>query len=386
MFYLVKPKTQVKTNYKTALILSFAVSLLLNAIFVVSFFYGKEMPTTGSRHFLPSFDSNVVIVQFLANFVLAFILYIINFNILKLKIQFKAQLLTIVLTTAVLTFFLSSFLSEIQIEFTQPRSVDIKEISRYSGAERLERPERERSENFERPERTERRIIGLKRGWLTRDYVIALVVLLSTQLIFLSQKQQKTRLENEALHSEYMRSRYEALKSQVDPHFLFNSLNTLNSLIKVDSDKAQEYVQQLSYVFRYTLQNKEIIPLIEEINYTKAYCHLMQIRYGNNLNFEFNIDESFYDYLIIPLSLQTLVENAIKHNVVSNRQPLTVKIEEENESIRVSNPIQLKKEKESGEGIGLINLAERYRLMWKKEIVTNKSDDKFEVIVPLTKA
>jgi LytS/YehU family sensor histidine kinase len=221
------------------------------------------------------------------------------------------------------------------------------------------------------------------RGELSRDYMIALVVILSSQLIYITQKQQKTSLENEALHTEYMRSRYEALKNQVDPHFLFNSLNTLNSLIKVNADKAQEYVQQLSYVFRYTLQNAEVITLREELQFTKAYCHLMKIRYGNNLRFEYNVDDKLSDYLIIPLSLQTLVENAIKHNVVSNKQPLTVKIEGDDESIKVSNPIQLKKEAESGEKIGLVNLAERYKLMWKKEITASKTDDTFEVTVPL---
>jgi LytS/YehU family sensor histidine kinase len=215
--------------------------------------------------------------------------------------------------------------------------------------------------------------------------MVALVVILSSLLIHISQKQQKTSLENEALHTEYMRSRYEALKNQVDPHFLFNSLNTLNSLIKIDADKAQEYVQQLSYVFRYTLQNAEVISLNEELKFTKAYCHLMKIRYGNNLNFEYNIDENLYDYLIIPLSLQTLVENAIKHNVVSNKQPLKVKIEGIGESVKVSNPIRLKKEVESGERIGLVNLAERYKLMWKKEIIAVKTDDTFEVTVPLMK-
>jgi LytS/YehU family sensor histidine kinase len=215
--------------------------------------------------------------------------------------------------------------------------------------------------------------------------MIALIVIISSQLIYITQKQQKTSLENESLHAGYMRSRYEALKNQVDPHFLFNSLNTLNSLIKIDADKAQEYVQQLSYVFRYTLQNAEIISLSEELKFTKAYCHLMKIRYGANLNFEYDIDEKLYDYLIIPLSLQTLVENAIKHNVASNKQPLKVKIEGEGESIKVSNPIQLKKEVESGERIGLANLAERYKLMWKTEIITVKTANMFEVIVPLMK-
>jgi LytS/YehU family sensor histidine kinase len=216
--------------------------------------------------------------------------------------------------------------------------------------------------------------------------MVTLIVIISSQLIYITQKQQKISLENEALHAEYMRSRYEALKNQVDPHFLFNSLNTLNSLIKIDAYKAQEYVQQLSYVFRYTLQNAEIISVNEELKFTKAYCHLMKIRYGNNLDFEYDIDAKLYDYQIIPLSLQTLVENAIKHNVVSNKQPLKVKIEGYGESIKVSNPVQLKKEIESGEKIGLANLAERYKLMWKKEIITVKTDDTFEVTVPLTKS
>jgi LytS/YehU family sensor histidine kinase len=112
----------------------------------------------------------------------------------------------------------------------------------------------------------------------------------------------------------------------------------------------------------------------------------MKIRYGNNLVFEYNIDEKLCDYLIIPLSLQTLVENAIKHNVVSNKQPLKIKIEGKGESVKISNPIQLKKEVETGERIGLVNLAERYKLMWKKEIVTLKTADTFEVTVPLMKS
>jgi LytS/YehU family sensor histidine kinase len=220
---------------------------------------------------------------------------------------------------------------------------------------------------------------------LSRNYMVALIVIISSQLIYITQKQQQISLENETLHTEYMRSRYEALKNQVDPHFLFNSLNTLNSLIKVDADKAQDYVQQLSYVFRYTLQNAEVISLREELKFTKAYCHLMKIRYGNSLEFEYRIDEHLYDYLIIPLSLQTLVENAIKHNVVSARQPLTVKIEGVGESIKVSNIIRLKKESESGERIGLANLGERYKLMWQKEIITVRTGNTFEVTVPLMK-
>jgi LytS/YehU family sensor histidine kinase len=221
-------------------------------------------------------------------------------------------------------------------------------------------------------------------GGLFRDYFIAVVVILSSQLIYLSNKQQRTVLENEMLQAEYMKTRFMALKNQVDPHFLFNSLNTLSSLIKTDADKAQEYVQQLSYVFRYTLQNKEINTLEEELKFTLAYCHLMQIRYGDNLQIVQKVDAAYAARSIVPLSLQILVENAIKHNVVSNKQPLSITFStSENETVTVSNPFQPKKDAESGESIGLSNLAERYRLLWNREIAIRNDGNVFEVEIPL---
>ncbi|MDR0725266.1 MAG: histidine kinase [Prevotellaceae bacterium] len=344
----------MKTNYKTALVLSIAMSLLVNAIFVMSFFYEREIPRGAILQHVPKFEFSRTIANIISQFIFTFALFVLVFNIFKIRLSEKIRLLIVIVTTFVVVYFLSISISEIQLD-----------IFNYENRPRFRK--------------------GYVRGELFRNYMIALIVIISSQLIYITQKQQKTSFENESLRAEYMRSRYEALKNQVDPHFLFNSLNTLNSLIKIDADKAQEYVQQLSYVFRYTLQNAEIISLSEELKFTKAYCHLMKIRYGNNLDFEYVIDEKLYDYLIIPLSLQTLVENAIKHNVASNKQPLKVKIEGDGESIKVSNPIQLKKEVESGERIGLANLAERYKLMWKTEIITVKTAHVFEVIVPLMK-
>jgi sensor histidine kinase YesM len=345
----------MKTNYITAFGLSIAISLLVNAIYFMDFFVqgaSREIMLWNAHRF--RFDISLTIMRIVFQFVFTFALYILVFNIFRLRAPEKIRLLIIVVATAVLAYFLSTSISEIQLDIF----------------------------DFENRPRFRK---GHIRGELARDYMVALIVIISSQLIYISQKQQKTSLENEVLHTEYMRSRYEALKNQVDPHFLFNSLNTLNSLIKIDADKAQEYVQQLSYVFRYTLQNAEVISLSEELKFTRAYCHLMKIRYGNTLDFEYCIDAKLYDYLIIPLSIQTLVENAIKHNVVSNKQPLKVKITGDGESIKVSNAIQLKKETESGEKIGLDNLAERYKLMWRKEIVTTRTNDTFEVTVPLMK-
>ena len=175
------------------------------------------------------------------------------------------------------------------------------------------------------------------------------------------------------------------LKKQVDPHFLFNTLNTLDGLIGIDVNKAHEYVQNLSQVFRYTIGNKEIMHLDEELDFTESYARLMKIRYGDNLQIKYNIDDKYRNYYIIPVSLQLLVENAIKHNVVSSKHPLLITIETtSNESIRVTNTIQPKSDVEHGEGIGLANLIERYELLFHKEVIITKTNI-FCVEIPLNK-
>ena len=339
-------------NYKTAFVLALGISLLINILFIVVFFYGKDaMVPPGGERIRSSFKINITILHILANFFIAFILYLVNFFFLNKNYLPKRNWLLIIPSVIIVTVIISLFISSFQMwmESWPPHP-------------------------------------RMFWGSLFRDLFIATIVTLSSQLLYLSRKQQQTVLENETLMLENMRSRFYALKSQVNPHFLFNSLNTLNSLIALDKDKAQEYVQQLSNVFRYTLQNKEIITLEEELKFTSSYCHLMQIRYGNNLQFIYEIDEKFFSYLIIPLSIQTLVENAIKHNVVSNKQPLTITLSTlENDCLSVSNPIQPKKDSEHGEGIGLISLSERYQFMWKKDIIINHSAHIFEVIIPLIK-
>lgn len=339
-------------NYKTAFLLAFSISFLLNLIFMIMFLYGRDafMPPEGHEHARPAFSLVHTLLNFISNFIFTYLLYLLNFYLLRSERKRRFKWLLIIVLTLIFALLLSYLLTKLQLQFHEEK--------RFPG----------------------RFIMGA----LFRDSILAVFVILSSQMLFLSNKQQKVALENETLLTENMKTRYVALKNQVDPHFLFNSLNTLNSLIKIDVDKAQEYVQQLSSVFRYTLQNKEIITLNEELKFTHAYCHLMQIRYGDNLKFIYDIEERYYSYSIIPLSLQILVENAIKHNVVSNRQPLTITLStSEGDTIKISNPVQMKKEDEKGEGIGLSNLAERYRLMWKKDIIIKENDGIFEVELPL---
>jgi LytS/YehU family sensor histidine kinase len=219
---------------------------------------------------------------------------------------------------------------------------------------------------------------------LVTAIVITAMTLLLTILFYISKEREKNIVEIQKLSVENMRSRYETLKSKINPHFLFNSLNTLNGLIGIDNDKAKEYVFQLSSVFRYSVQNKEVTTLGDELVFTEAFCHLVKIRYGESLVIESRIDDKYRSCTIMPLSLQTLVENAIKHNTISNRYPLTITIETtDNGTIRVSNKIQPKSEDTSGEGIGLANLSERYKMLYQKEVTISNANGIFSVEIPL---
>ena len=335
--------------YRNSFFLALAFSILFYTIITLIFIFVHNalFPDAGDiihNELYPTFIKHLIF-NFMATIVSSYILFILNFKLLSLEIKSKMRVPFIILCTLVVASVLSYIASIRQI---------------YLGDLDYIKP-----------------LIG---GNMIRDLLIAAFISVTSWLLYLSHKQQQTALENRTLIAENMRTRYEALKNQVDPHFLFNALNTLYALIKIDADKAQQYVQQLSHVFRYTLQNREIILLEEELTFTRAYCHLMQIRYGDCLRFEYHIDPCFHSYSIIPLSLQVLVENAIKHNVVSAKQPLTISfVTNPQGSICVSNPIQLKKEVESGEGIGLVNLSERYRLMWQREIIVSRNDGIFRV-------
>jgi len=216
--------------------------------------------------------------------------------------------------------------------------------------------------------------------------IVSTITVLITSLFYITGEREKTIVENQRLLTENIRSRYETLKNQVNPHFLFNSLNTLNGLIGLNNDKAKDFLQQLSSVLRYSIQNRENTTLNDELVFTEAFCILMNIRYGQSLNIEYHIDDKYRGYLIIPLSLQMLVENAIKHNTISNRYPLTITIETtDNDTVRVWNRIQLKNEGPSSEGIGLANINERYKILYQKEITISASNGIFSVEIPLIK-
>lgn len=221
------------------------------------------------------------------------------------------------------------------------------------------------------------------RDSLVRDYALMVVVVMAAYLLRALYNQKVIAIENEELKTENIRSHYEALKNQLDPHFLFNSLNTLQSLIDLDKDKAGDFVHQLSSVLRYTLQNKEVVTLADEMACVRDYCAMMQIRYGDNLKVEIEVDPKYGKYKVLPFAIQGLVENAIKHNVVSSKQPLVIHIVTDDEAhLKVSNRRQPKQD-DCGNGIGLSNLAERYRLQWDKDVLVCDDGTRFEVVLQL---
>ncbi len=194
--------------------------------------------------------------------------------------------------------------------------------------------------------------------------------------------------EQEQLKRENVVSQLEQLKNQVKPHFLFNSLNTLMSIIPEDADLALDYVQNLSKAYRYILEIKDrkLVSLQEELECIRAYIFLLEIRFGENLLVE--IDETGFleNHHLPPLSLQLLVENAVKHNIISAKKPLKIKIHKnEMDQLIVSNNLQEKQQTMPSTGTGLSNIKNRYEILSNQSIEINKTKDNFSVAIPLIK-
>lgn len=218
---------------------------------------------------------------------------------------------------------------------------------------------------------------------LIKDLIVGVVIILLTETIHQGYRREQANLINQQLTAENIKVKYEALKNQLDPHFLFNSLNTLNGLIGMDEDKAHEYVDNLSSVFRYTLHSKNIVRLEEEMEFTDAYISLLQIRFGENFKVDYDINDKYRHYFIMPVSIQLLIENAVKHNVIHYKSPLLVKIRTNDKgNVVVSNRINPRPEKNIG-GVGLVNLTERYRILFGKDIEIRSTGGIFSVEIPL---
>ncbi len=186
------------------------------------------------------------------------------------------------------------------------------------------------------------------------------------------------------LEKEKSQVQFDNLKNQLNPHFLFNSLTSLDSLIHENPTLASEFLRQLSKVFRYVLQNKEkgLVSLETEANFIKNYVALLHTRFGESLKINFNISEEVLDLQIAPVTLQILIENALKHNIINQANPLTINIFNQEQYLVVENIIQLKKQVETSNGQGLNNLKTLYSFLSDKEVLIEQNEV-FRVKIPL---
>jgi LytS/YehU family sensor histidine kinase len=190
------------------------------------------------------------------------------------------------------------------------------------------------------------------------------------------------------VQKENLQSQFEVLKQQVNPHFLFNSLNVLTSLIKVDPDLAESFTERLSKVYRYVLENKEkeLVSLSTELEFLKAYLFLLEIRFLKKLFVEIKIDKSYHDYLILPIAIQLIIENAIKHNTFSKIQPLKIEIfVDEQQRLNIVNNLNLRETKFISTGVGLENINRRYALVSDQRPEFIKTSEHFIAKLPLLK-
>lgn len=180
-------------------------------------------------------------------------------------------------------------------------------------------------------------------------------------------------------------AQFESLKNQLDPHFLFNSLNVLDALIEENPQQAQRFTNDMSKIYRYVLdqKDKELVTISEEINFAKTYCELLKTRFEDSVSFEFQIEDNQLSHFVVPLSLQLLLENAIKHNYATEKKPLHIKIFTENGNLCVQNNTQVREIIKEREGIGLSNIVQRYSLVSKKNVHIEQSDDYFKVLIPI---
>lgn len=192
--------------------------------------------------------------------------------------------------------------------------------------------------------------------------------------------------KTEALMRENVQSQLDVLKNQLDPHFLFNSMNTLAALIDDENTAAQDYLERLSDVYRYVLvsRNKNTVLLSEELAFADAYVYLNKIRFRENLHVEKRLSKEVMAQYITPLSLQMLIENAIKHNVASRENPLQIVIREEaGEYLVVENNISEKAILEKSTRVGLQNIINRYSLLTDRQVEVNRNEERFTVKIPL---
>lgn len=220
-------------------------------------------------------------------------------------------------------------------------------------------------------------------------YIIALLITIVVSVFFhaayMYRRVQDKKVKEQKIIAGTASAKFDALKNQLDPHFLFNSLNVLTSLIEEDADQAQKFTTSLSKVYRYVLEqkNKELVSIEEELQFARTYVRLLKMRFEDSIILDIPEHATNPDAKIVPLSLQLLLENAVKHNVVMDSKPLNIRVYEENGSLVVSNNIQEKQVVKKSSGVGLRNIQQRYQLLTDRQVRIEKTAKEFTVYLPI---
>jgi len=215
--------------------------------------------------------------------------------------------------------------------------------------------------------------------------LITLFVLIILYLIWYYKLKQEAKVTEQKIIAGTASAKFDALKNQLDPHFLFNSLNVLTSLIEENPVQAQKFTTSLSKVYRYVLEqkNKDLVSVDEELRFAKTYVRLLKMRFEDSIVFEIPEKSKDPEAKMIPLSLQLLIENAVKHNIVTSSKPLRIKVTEEDGNLVVSNNLQEKQVVKKSTGVGLRNIKQRYAIMTENQVQVLKTASHFRVQLPI---
>jgi hypothetical protein len=215
-----------------------------------------------------------------------------------------------------------------------------------------------------------------------------LLIVITVVFGFFSYKwlnKQQNKLKAQKIIAGTANAKFESLKNQIDPHFLFNSLNVLSALIEENPANAQRFTTSLSKIYRYVLEqkDKELVSVQEELEFAKTYMNLLKMRFESSISFELPENSEQSEAKVVPLSLQLLLENGIKHNVVSEQKPLHIKIFEKDNFLIVQNDLQKKAVLQDGQGVGLQNIISRYAILTDRKVIVQQSNTVFSVHLPI---
>ncbi|WP_158728796.1 MULTISPECIES: 2TM domain-containing protein [unclassified Flavobacterium] len=215
--------------------------------------------------------------------------------------------------------------------------------------------------------------------------IITFFVTLTIHAIYFYKAYNENKVKEQKIIAGTANAKFESLKNQIDPHFLFNSLNVLSSLIEENPENAQRFTTSLSKIYRYVLEqkDKELVSVAEELAFAKTYMNLLKMRFENSITFQLPTDFDNLEARVVPLSLQLLLENTIKHNVVSENKPLQITIYIQDNYLVVQNNLQKKEVLQDRQGVGLQNIVSRYALLSKRKVLVEQTETEFKVLIPI---